>query len=465
MREWEQFLEVVTKDFGQETVQRWLTSLTVVSFDACNLYLEAKDSFQQLWFDEHIRPKLHQFVNGNKKPIKVHVDWPGKKLDPKKQKSKQPPALYQLTFDELDPSCLFEEFIQTEDNQMGYLIAHETTSKLVENKLQALSTFSEQKNSSPIQDFVNPIVLYGPTGSGKTHLLQAICHKLKRVGYNALYTRAETFTEHVVKAIRVGNMAPFRDIYRTVDALLVDDVQYFAKKNATQEEFFHTFNALHTAGKLIVLSLNSAPQMLQGIEPRLISRFEWGLLLTLATCQKKDLVSLIERKAQSYRYPLSTRTAQFLAETFPLSPKSSIRALETLMLRSHMHQKGKKALVPLAEAKELLHDLIQKEKSNQISATDIIARVAEHFGMPSDDITGKSQNGESVKPRQLAMYLCRELLKIPYMAIGDTFKRDHSTVMSSIRVVQKELSIPDSSLTASYNSLYYALTCAQKSSL
>ncbi len=443
MQAWELFLAHLEIEYGKETVLRWLRALKVVRFDACNIYLEAQDSFQVLWFDEHIRSKLPLFVNNNQKPIKVHLSLPELvPTAPRKRKTTpqlQPPASFQIYFDELDPSCSLDEFLVSEDNKVAYKVLEELCLRLVDSKVQAMSSFSGHKPSS-IRDFLNPIYLYGQTGSGKTHLLMAVAQKLRRVGYKAVYARSELFTEHVVKAIRIGEMSHFRKTYRNADVLLIDDVQVFGRKNATQEEFFHTFNTLHTEGKQIILSSDVAPQSLQFIEPRLISRFEWGIVLPLSPPQKKDIAKILEHKAQSYHYPISARTLEFLAESFATSPKSAVKALEALMLRSHLNKSGQKIHLPLNAVKGLLSDLIENEKAKALTANRIIQNVADHYSLPVEDLIGKSQSRECVGPRQLAMYLCRELLKEPYMKIGDLFKRDHSTVMSAVRQVQKQMS-------------------------
>lgn len=450
MQAWSDFLVKQELEFGPETISRWLRTLKVANFDACNIYLEAKDSFQVLWFDEHIRPKLAQFVNSNQKPIKVHIEVPGtsKTKRPKVLKKQEQEIAFQMFFEELDSTFSFESFLVTEENKVPYCLLDELCAKHVTHKLQAMSTFT-QATASVQRDFLNPVYLYGPSGSGKTHLLQAFAMRLRRVGYKALYATADTFTDHVVKAIRSGEMSHFRKTYRSCDILLIDDVQVFGRKNATQEEFFHTFNTLHTEGKLILLSANVAPQALSFIEPRLISRFEWGISLGLTAPSRKEIATILEQKAAAHHFAVSERTIDFLAESFATNPKSATKALETLMLRSHLSNKnGLKGPMPLALVKSILSDLIATEKEKALSCERIIQSVAEHYAIPLEDLLGKSQSRECVVPRQIAMYLCRELLKVPYMKIGDLFQRDHSTVMSAIRQVGKQMATPGNELAA-----------------
>lgn len=462
MREWQEFLQRQEDEFGSETVDRWLRTLHVASFDACNLYLQAADSFQASWFDEHIRPKLSTFVNCNTHLIKVHLEVAGEKKPVKTKNQKKPEKAlpsWPLSFDTPDPSFTFDTFIVSERTFVPVTLLQETCGKFVDNKLQAMSSLDSSKDV-PIQGLVNPVFLYGTSGSGKSHLLQAFCQKLTRVGYNAVYVRAETFADHVVKAIRAGNMAFFRQTYRSLDALIVDDVQHLGKKNATQEEFFHTFNSLHTQGKMIILSGHSTPGALQNIEARLLSRFEWGISLELESLAKKDIERMLEIKAQFFNFPLPERINLFLAQTFATSPKSAVRALEALMLRQHLNSPGKKkAVLTLAHVKELLQDFIEKEKTEELSCERILELVSGHFGIPVADLIGKSQSRDCSVPRQLAMYLCRDLLKSPYMRIGDLFHRDHSTVMSGIRQIEKTLKEKDSSLQQTVTELKLLAAC------
>jgi chromosomal replication initiator protein len=227
-----------------------------------------------------------------------------------------------------------------------------------------------------------------------------------------------------VQAIRLGQMQAFRKIYRDIDVLIIDDIHIFSRKGATQEEFFHTFNTLHTAGSLILLSANASPTKLHEIEPRLISRFEWGISLGL---EKGDFAPILEKKAHLWNIFLSDELTRFLLEKFPRNP---ILALQALVLR------GKGAAISCLGAERLLKDLIEKEQANELTPEQIIKDVAGHYGITSEDLLGKSQTRECSLPRAMAMYLCRKNLNLPFQKIGDLFDRDHSTVMSSVKQIQ-----------------------------
>lgn len=431
MQAWEDFLKQQEEELGAETVQKWLRSLKIERFDACNLYLQAADSFQSLWFEEHIRKKVNTLVNGNNKKIKIHLstadESPSKKQTKNKSKKVENAApAFEINFDELDPCCLFSNFIETEENSVAAKLLMELCQDPHGNPALQLGTF-------------NPIYLYGSCGSGKTHLLVSTAHALKKKGLKVVYSRAESFTDHVVSAIRGGEMSRFREIYRNIDVLIVDDVQVFSRKIATQEEFFHTFNTLHIEGKQIILGANCSPQELQFIEPRLISRFEWGIALPLKTIEGPNLHQMLMLKTRALNFPLPEPIIAFLVQTFTSNPKALTRALEALILRLHLDARHPVAALTPTAVKTLLADLIATEQHAALTPQAIIQAVADHYGLKSEDVLGKSQKRECVLPRQLAMHLCREKLKIPFMKIGELFSRDHSTVISSVRQIQTAL--------------------------
>lgn len=450
MRAWEQFLQQQETDLGKETVEKWLRSLKVQRFDACNLYLEAKDSFQTLWFEEHIRSKvLEQFVNSNHKKIKVHLALANaspsapKKRGEKLKKNSTPP--FKLGFDETDPYCTFPHFIVSDDNKLIYKV------------------FAEITGYDPVAPTVppcrfNPIYIHGPAGSGKSHLLMSAAKEFQARGMKSVYVRAETFTDHVVLAIRAGEMSHFRQSYRNIDVLLVDDIHVFSRKGATQEEFFHTFNTLHLEGKQIILSANCSPQALQFIEERLISRFEWGVVLPVIGLQKEPLHQLLQTKAALLNFPLSEKIATFLTETFVSNPKALMKGLEALILRLHLDENHSLNSLTTASAKLLLKDLIEEEQKIAITPDKIIRAVAEHYGIRAEDILGKVQTRECSLPRQLAMYICRQHLKIPYIKIGDLFSRDHSTVMTSVRQIQKWMDQAEKHVATALHAILKKLT-------
>ena len=394
---WDSFLKTLEQELGKESVDRWVRTLNIIRFDARNIYLEVDDPLKGTWFEEYVLPFLRKgLLTNNGKPIKVHLS--SKKRDEKVDK----PSSFQIIPDRLDPEHTFENFLLTPENRI------------------AISLFQEESNPE-----FNPIYLYGAKHAGKTHLLTAFAKLLQQKGKKAFYVRAETFTNHVVQAIRLGRMIEFRNIYRNIDVLLIDDIDFISGKQATQEEFFHTFNTLHTVGKQIIISASTHPTNLSEIEQRLTSRFEWGITVEI---QSIDPMQVLKSKATLWNLPFNIELLEFLAKTFPKDP---LVALQALALRS----KGKP--IPLDGVKALLSDLIAHQGTTALTFEKIIQKVAHHYGITEEDLLGKSQTREVAHPRQIAMYLTRNKLKLPFQKIGKLFSRDHSTVMSSVRQIQK----------------------------
>lgn len=407
MLAWDAFLTQLEKELGASVIKEWLRVLRVVQFDAANLYLEAENSFQITWFEEHIRPRLKsKFVNNNLRPISVHLRLKTPKIAAAPIET-IPKSSYEIHPDPLESELTFQEFLPSSSNVIAHKFLQELS--LVPS---SLGTF-------------NPLFIYGPKNSGKTHLLMATAEALQKKK-KVFFVKAETFTEHVVQAIRLGMMQTFRQIYREIEVLIVDDVHIFAKKNATQEEFFHTFNTLHTAGLQIILSANAPPSQLKDIEPRLISRFEWGLCTAIDAPQ--NLKAILEHKARLWKLSLPSLVFDFLMEEIPSKP---IEALQVLALR------GGSSHIDLPIARHLLKDWISQEQKEALTAQLILQKIASHFGIKPDDLLGKSQTRECALPRQIAMYACRDFLKMPFQSIGEFFGRDHSTVMASIKQIQE----------------------------
>ncbi|MDN3504259.1 MAG: chromosomal replication initiator protein DnaA [Rhabdochlamydiaceae bacterium] len=435
MQAWDDFIASLEKDLGSPTILKWVKPIKLLKFDAGNVYLEAKDSFQAMWFEEHILPKAKKgLINNNGRPIKVHLAI-FDQYKSKNAKREEPKQSMEETInflpDRLEPSCTFEQFIPGNENLVPYQILCKLTGFNPDGyKLETPSLKSAT---------YNPIFIHGKSGTGKTHLLMSAASTLQARGVNAFYVKAETFTQHVVFAIRMGKMQEFRQAYRHVDVLLIDGAQILARKNATQEELFHTFNTLHTASKQIIISANMAPRFLENIEDRLISRFEWGLSLPLEKVHAmNELENILRKRTELYRFPLKQDVIEYLMKQFP-NAKSLSGAIETLNFKSQLDNKSTHAMLELGEVKSYLYKLIEEEAREKLTHEKILTMVAENFGVKIEDITGKSQSRDSVLPRQIAMYLLRKELSMPFVKIGHVFSRDHSTVMSSIKNITKSL--------------------------
>lgn len=453
MQAWESFVESLELEIGNETVNKWLKSLKILRFDACNIYLEAKDAFQVMWFEEHIRQKVQtRLFNKNHRRIKVHLSLANTSVKAQNRTSKtqksleaDPPS-FDLIFDELDPHFTFSKFIVSASNMLTYKVFSEIARIRLEGEEAALK---------PKPPDLTPLYLHGASGSGKTHLLMSTASALKQQGLHVIYARAQSFTDHVVSAIRSGEMSRFRQTYRNSDVLIIDDVHVFSRKGATQEEFFHTFNTLHIAGKQIILSANCAPNELQFIEPRLVSRFEWGIALSLDVPPRVKIEEMIQERVAAMDFALHQKVIDFLLDSFP-NPKCLNQALEALVLRSHLNQQISKipsTHLTIIQAKELLSDLLLEQRAAALTPQRILQYVAEYFGIKQEDILGKAQTRDCVLPRQISMHFFRHQLKLPYLKIGELFSKDHSTVMSSVKQIQKGMDADEQEIAVPYRSI------------
>lgn len=464
---WQTFLERLERELGKETVDRWARGLVVKPNNGAKLILEAKDSFQALWFEEHLRPRLSALVDPLGASIQVTLQIAGRPSSSKfikkggSRATKIDSSQFSLFFPEIDATCTFERFLTLPENEIVLKLFNELCSFLAAERLKKLSSVVVPSGEIQRLPPPNPLYLCGPSGSGKTHLLSAAAHRLRQAGLTVLMAKSDLFTEHVVRSIRAGEMSTFRKLWRNVDALLVDDIHCLARKSTTQEEFFHTFNSLHVAGKQIILSANCLPQQLQFIEPRLVSRFEWGVVLPLYAIPRKRFPELLEKKAQHLNFSLPPKLAHFLSESFPSTPKACVHALESLIHRLTLSKNRahvSSATMTLSQARDLLADLIEEEHLLALNPEKIINVTAEAYGIKREDLVGRSQSREFVLPRQVAMFLIRKHLKAPFMKIGDLFQKNHSTVMSAIRQVEKLIPDPSSDVGSALASIEIRLS-------
>ena len=255
-----------------------------------------------------------------------------------------------------------------------------------------------------------------------------------------LYVTSEEFTNEVIESIRSGNsadMTKLREKYRTVDVLMVDDVQFIIGKESTQEEFFHTFNVLHAAGKQIILSSDKPPKDMETLDERFRSRFEWGLIADIQAPDYETRMAILRKNADFYDRKIDEEIIKYIATNI----KSNIRELEGAFNKIIAFARLNKVELTLPLAEEALKDVIYPNKPKEITPTLIINVVAEHFGVRPDDISSKKRNSEFVQPRQVVMYLCRELTDVSLNNIAKLLgKKDHTTIIHGINKVEAELS-------------------------
>jgi chromosomal replication initiator protein len=322
----------------------------------------------------------------------------------------------------LNPAYLFDSFVIGPSNQF----AHAASRAVADNP--SLS--------------YNPLFLYGGVGLGKTHLLHAIGHHIQaqHPHLKVLYTVAEQFVNEFINSVRFDRMQVFRERYRTIDVLLLDDVQFIGTKERTQEELFHTFNTLYTTQKQIILSSDCPPRSIPGLEERLRSRFEWGLIADIQPPELETKVVILRSKAEARGQHLPDDVSLFLAQQV----RSNVRELEGLLTRVLAFSALTGRPLSLELTKETLKDILP-EIDRRLPAAEIVKFVARHYGLKVSEIKSKSNAKLVAFPRQVAMYLCKQLTDLSYPEIGRQFNnKHHSTVMYSVeKIEQLRRSDPD----------------------
>ncbi len=290
-------------------------------------------------------------------------------------------------------------------------------------------------------DTYNPLFIYGGAGLGKTHLMHSIAHFIIEHNKDSkvLYVTSEEFTNELIDTIRNGNntaMTKFREKYRNIDVLLVDDIQFIIGKESTQEEFFHTFNSLHTAKKQIIISSDKPPKDMEILEERFRSRFEWGLIADITLPDYETRMAILHKKEELDGYNINEDVIQYIANNI----KSNIRELEGAFNKVMAFAKLEQREVTLQLAEQALRDIISPDEKKIITPEYIISVVAEHFNLTPGDLSGNKRNSKVVVPRQIAMYLCRDIIDTSLKMIGKVLgNRDHTTVMHGIEKIEKEL--------------------------
>ena len=291
-------------------------------------------------------------------------------------------------------------------------------------------------------DSYNPLFIYGGTGLGKTHILMAIANylRIKKPGLNVLYATCEQFTNQLIESISQGknNGADFRKKYRNVDVLLVDDVQFLAKKQAVQTEFFHTFNELVMNNKQVVLTSDRPPQEIDVLEERLRTRFEGGLLADVQTPDIETRIAILKRKSEEQKCVVNLKVLEYIAEMNDCDIRTLIGKLTKVIFASKLHERP----ITIDLVNEALKESAS-EKQEELQADDIINCVCDFYKVDKKDITGKKKNKEFTEPRQICMYLITEMMNLPLEKVGQTLGRDHATVIYARRKIAELIKSSD----------------------
>jgi chromosomal replication initiator protein len=427
---WLEVLSNMEKVLTPHTFTTWIQPLNFLDAQGSVLYLEAPNNFFREMVRENYLSMIEEAVSAIlQKKIVVEM-----RISPKGAQDTPSPPVDSVPFQEpavsqdnrvnpdfcsnLNPKYTFETFVCGAGNQFAHAAAQAVANKPATN--------------------YNPLFIYGGVGLGKTHLLTAIGNYIQGVNSSArvcLYT-SEKFMNEMINCIRYKKMEEFRNKFRSMDVLLIDDIQFMAGKEATQEEFFHTFNSLHESHKQIVVTSDKFPKDMAGLEQRLRSRFEWGLIADIQPPDMETKVAILKKKSEIDHILLPDDVALFLAS----SSTSNIRELEGMLIRLGAFASLTGNEITLSMAKEVLKDIIV-EKNREISVEMIQKFVSEYFNIKVSDLKSDKRLKTVVIPRQIAIFLCRELTKSSYPEIGEKFGgKDHSTIIHSFKKITRLVS-------------------------
>ena len=408
---WEMIKEECKKQVSESIYNVWFKDMELISFDDDEVVIALSD-FKRKIVETKFKKKLSDsFANVLGFDVKITL----------RDISSNPTAEEYVSKNKEKPAALkdedtFESFVVGSSNRFAHAAA--------------IAVANEPGGN------YNPLFIHGNSGLGKTHLLNAICHAVKQRDPNAniVYTRGEDFTNELIRYIQTKSTEEFHNKYRSADIFLVDDIQFIAGKESTQEEFFHTFEALYRAGSQIVLTSDRPPKEIALLEDRLKTRFEWGVTADVKAPDLETRIAIIRRKAEALNFELPDNVITFIAEKL----KNNIRQLEGAVKQMQAFVSIQGLPINIQTAQKAIEDIFEDYSPAQITASAIVEEVARTYGADPDSIYSKKQNAQVTDMRQMAMFIVRELTGMSTKLIGREFGRDHSTVVYSLSKFQEK---------------------------
>ncbi|SCI88050.1 Chromosomal replication initiator protein DnaA [uncultured Clostridium sp.] len=420
---WEQALELMKPELTEISFNTWIRPLRTISLQEDRLVLETHSGFNRGMLESRysflIQNAVRQITGKNCEISFILPEEAAAAQDLKKEQAPAP-AVQREEVSQLNPKYTFDTFVIGNSNRF----AHAAALAVAEVPAQAY----------------NPLFIYGGVGLGKTHLMHAIGHYIRSQNpeMKILYVTSEKFTNELITAIQTNKNEEFRRRYRSVDVLLIDDIQFIAGKESTTEEFFHTFNALHDANKQIIISSDKQPREIPTLEERLRSRFEWGLIADIQPPDLETRIAILRKKAHVDDIQVEDDVLLHIAHKV----ESNIRELEGSLTRvvAYASLSGRPLTVEVAE--EALRDILPNKVQRTINPQLIQRKVGEYFSIRPEDFLSKRRNQEIALPRQYAMYLCREMTDLSLPRIGEAFGgRDHTTVIHACDKITRAMQV------------------------
>lgn len=433
-------LTLFTQTGSKNHYNTWFKNTFISSFEDARIIVGVPNAFTKAWLEKKYHGailKALQNVAGEpvreimyrvelKAPAAAEVVHPVARVEDAEEPSAEAPTEAATETEPrespsvfgLNPRYTFDNFIVGKTNELAHAAAQAVAEK---------------------PGRYNPLFVYGGVGLGKTHLLQAIGHKMVEMNPNSkvLYVTSERFTNEFIHAVRGGRGREFKDTYRNVDLLMIDDIQFITGKEGTQEEFHNTFNALHQANKQIIMSSDRPPKAIPGIEQRLVSRFEWGMIVDISTPDLETRIAILEAKCKERGCQLDREILSYIASAV----NSNVRELEGALNKIIAYHQFKNTRPTLESVRELLSSVTQAGLSKRnLTAKILVDTVSNYFDVPVADLLGKCREKRLTFPRQIIMYLMREELKSSYPAIGKTLGgRDHTTAIHAYGKIAADL--------------------------
>jgi chromosomal replication initiator protein len=419
---WEEACRHLEATLPKDIFEKWIAVIQCRSIEEDTAVLVVGNDFYQSWLEEHYIPLIRQalgIVSGRTIQIQLTVDYTlfSEPIEEKKEKIRSiRPSKRTPVETNLNKNYTFDSFVVGPSNQFAH----------------AAAIASAQ---SPSRAY-NPLFIHGDVGLGKTHLMQAIGNFVfsKNQRGKICYTTCEAFTNEYIEALQTNTLAKFRKKYRTVDVLLIDDIHFLAGKERMQEEFFHTFNAIFENHKQIVMTSDRPAGELSGLAPRLVSRFEWGLVVEMESPDIETRVAILRKKCEQLNLSIDQNLLFYIAERI----SSNIRRLEGALIRvaSYVSLTGQE--LDRSKLEYLLRDTLDQEKRHAVSVESIQKAVAEHFDIRISDLVGRKRPQNIAWPRQVAMYLSRNMTNQSFPVIGEAFGRNHATIVHACQMVEQK---------------------------
>jgi chromosomal replication initiator protein len=432
---WESLSNVIRSRVSADSFDRWFSNVSVIASSADSVTLGVPNPIHQFFIESNYSSLLSsalEEVHGGPRELRLECAQESGHVISEPTHEKEAPAVTEpssaVTTQRLssnapaaagmNPSYTFGSFIVGANNQFAH-----AASQAVAN--------------APARTY-NPLFIYGGSGLGKTHLLQSIGHHILSVKKNArvVYLRSEQFTNEFIDAIQNNALVAFRKRYRQADILMIDDIQFFAGKERSQEEFFHTFGALHDGHKQIILSSDRPASEIANLEQRLVSRFEWGMTAEIQPPDMETRIAILQGKASRMHIEIEHWVLEFLADKI----RSDIRRLEGALMRVAAYKSLSGQSLTTDALEHLLRDVLQEQARKAVTIDQIQKKVAEHFDIRLADMTSKKRTASIAYPRQVAMYLAREMTPSTLVEIGGAFGgKDHGTVIHACKLVKAQM--------------------------